>query len=272
MIALAEPPEKTSLVDEPVSASRLSLFHACRLKFFFRYVEKLTKPVSAALFVGQAVHAALQQWSTRRWKGQPCAEADIWQGFDAQWTTAQGEMPEPIQWDDAEEQTQRGKAWGLVEHYLANTPIPVEEKPVAVEVGVEADLSSLGFPSLRGVIDLVRPGGTIVDFKTTAVTPNEEQVLHKNEMQLTAYGLLYREATGSKEAGFELHHLVKTKVPKLVVTTHEPITEAQRSRLFRSIDSYMDGVEREDWVPSPGLQCAACEFFGECRAWTGGAS
>ena len=104
-----------------------------------------------------------------------------------------------------------------------------------------------------------------MDFKTTAQSPNEEQVLHKNETQLTAYGLLYREATGEKESGFELHHLVKTKVPKLIVTRHEPITEKQKAKLFRSIDSYMDGVEREDWVPSPGLQCAACEFFTECR-------
>ncbi|NBZ96993.1 MAG: PD-(D/E)XK nuclease family protein, partial [Proteobacteria bacterium] len=104
-----------------------------------------------------------------------------------------------------------------------------------------------------------------VDFKTAAVTPNETQVLHRNETQLTAYGLLYREATGNKESGFELQHLVKTKVPKLVVTKHSPITDKQKSRLFRSIESFVDGVQREDWVPSPGLQCAGCEFFGECR-------
>ena len=149
--------------------------------------------------------------------------------------------------------------------YLRETPIPPDERPEAVEVGVESDLSRHGLPTLRGFIDLIRPGGRIVDYKTTAVTPNEDQVLHRNETQLTAYGLLYREATGSKESGFELHHLVKTKVPKLVVTKHRAITDKQKSRLFRSIESFVDGVQREDWVPSPGLQCMSCEFFGECR-------
>jgi len=262
VIALVEPPEKEtpSVLDEPVSASRLTLFHSCRLKFFFRYVEKLSKPASGALFVGQAVHHALQQWSTRRWKGITATSEEIRQSYEDYW-----KEEEQVEWEEGEKETQRTKAWGLVEHYLANTPIPLEEKPMAVEVSVEADLSSLGFPTLRGVIDLVRPGAVIVDFKTSATSPSADYVLHKNETQLTAYGLLYREATGEKESGFELHHLIKTKVPKLIVTKHDPISEKQRSRLFRSIESYMEGVEREDYVPSPGLQCAACEFFSECR-------
>ena len=266
MIALVESPQhaKQSVLDEPVSASRLNCFHSCRMKFFFRYVEKIQKPASAALHVGKAVHAGLQQWSKRRWMGRPCGAEEIKGDFENHWSQPE----EPVVFEEGEEVVQRDKAWGLVEMYLRETPVPPDEKPEAVEVGVEADLSEQGLPILRGFIDLVRPGGLIVDFKTTAQTPNEEHVLHKNETQLTAYGLLYREATGSKEKGFELHHLVKTKVPKLIVTRHDPVTEKQRGKLFRSIDSYMDGVEREDWVPSPGLQCAACEFFNECRNWS----
>ena len=264
MIALSESPkEKKSLLDEPVSASRLTLFHSCRLKFFFRYVEKIQKPASAALHVGKAVHAGLQEWSKRRWMGRPCSAEEIKADFENHWDLSQAE--EPVEFEEGEEVIQRDKAWGLVEMYLCETPVPPDEKPEAVEVGVEADLSSHGLPTLRGFIDLVRPGGVIVDFKTTAQTPNPEQVLHKNETQLTAYGLLYREATGSREQGFELHHLIKTKAPKLLITYHKPVTQQQETKLFRSIESYMDGVEREDFVPSPGLQCVACEFFNECR-------
>jgi len=265
VIALVEPPkeERKSVLDEPVSASRLNLFHSCRLKFFFRYVQKISKPASAALHVGKAVHAGLQQWSKRRWMGQSCEAEEIKPDFENHWALSQAE--EPVVFDEGEEVIQRDKAWGLVEMYLRETPVPPDEKPEAVEVGVEADLSKHGLPTLRGFIDLIRPGGLIVDFKTTAQTPNEEQVLHKNETQLTAYGLLYREATGSKEKGFELHHLIKTKAPKLLITRHKPVTQKQEAKLFRSIESFMDGVEREDFVPSPGLQCAACEFFNECR-------
>ena len=270
MIALAHQPTALALPKKDlmgvVSASRLNCFHTCRLKFYFRYVLEIVKPGTAALFVGKAVHAALQQWSVARWRGQPHDTEALKAGFLMNWVTGQEE--EPVAWQ-ADEDTQQEKAWGLVDMYLRETPIPDDEKPEAVEVRVEADLARHGLPTLLGIIDLVRPGGRIVDFKTSAATPNAEQVVHRNETQLAAYGILHREATGKQESGFELHHLVKTKTPKLVVTEAPAITESQKSKFFRLIESYMDGVEREDYVPSPGLQCAACEFFNECRAWSG---
>ena len=248
---------------EPVSASRLNAFHGCRLKFYFRYILKLRKPVGAALHVGKSVHAALQEWSKRRWHAKPSGSEDIREGFNNHWISLQAE--DPVDFEPGEESVEQSKAWGLVEMYLRDTPIPSAEKPLAVEVAVDTDLASHGLPVLRGVIDLIRPGGKIVDFKTTATTPNESQAEHRNQLQLTAYALLYREATGEKESGFELHHLVKTKTPKLVITTHDPVDMKQESKLFRSIESYVDGVEREDWIASPGLQCVACEFFHECK-------
>jgi hypothetical protein len=42
------------------------------------------------------------------------------------------------------------------------------------------------------VIDLVRTGGRIVDFKTTARKPDVELLTHTSETQTTSYGLLYR--------------------------------------------------------------------------------
>jgi CRISPR/Cas system-associated exonuclease Cas4 (RecB family) len=125
----------------------------------------------------------------------------------------------------------------------------------------------MDYPTLVGVIDLVRAGGRIVDFKTSARKPDVELLAHTAETQTTSYGLLYREATGGKENGIEIHHLIKTKQPKIVVNELGPVTEAQIARLFRVIEAYLKGVVREDFIPSPGVQCAACDFFNECRAW-----
>ena len=251
------------VLNEPVSPSRLHTFHGCRLKFYYRYIAKLVKPSSPALQVGKAVHAALQEWSKRRWLGKPCDVATLKGGFTGHWNAALEESP--VEFEDGEAAAEQTKAWSVVEMYLRDTPIPLNEKPEAVEVGVTADLSAHGLTSLYGFIDLIRPSGRIVDFKTAASTPSPEQASHRNELQLTVYGLLYREATGSKESGFEVHHLIKTKVPKLVVTQSPPVTEHQQSRLFRSIESFLGGVQREDWVPSPGLHCASCEYFNECK-------
>jgi putative RecB family exonuclease len=140
-------------------------------------------------------------------------------------------------------------------------------KPDAVEVPVEADLREHGLPILIGILDLVQEG-KVIDFKTSGQTPNAERVAHTNEVQISSYAVLYRHNTGQRENGLELHHLVKTKNPKLVMTTLPPMEDRQQSRLSTLIQSYMDGVDRRDFVPSPGMHCASCQWFNECRAWS----
>ena len=269
MITVLDNPQpvkvETNRILSKVSASRLNCFLMCRLKFYFRYVVKLAKPATGALFVGRTVHWALQQWSKARWFGRQLDTDSLKPGFDLHWETIQER--EPVVWEIDEEAKQRDKAWGLVDMYLRETTIPADEKPEAVEVAIEADLP--GLPKLVGVIDLVRPGGKVVDFKTSATTPQIAQAIHRNETQLTAYGILHREATGHDASGFELHHLIKTKQPKLVVTAVGAMTDQREERFLRLVESYVDGVEREDYVPSPGLQCSSCEFFHECSAWRG---
>jgi putative RecB family exonuclease len=41
------------------------------------------------------------------------------------------------------------------------------------------------------------------------------------------------------------------------------MSDAQRTRLFHLIEAYVNGLESRDFVSSPGLQCASCEFFNE---------
>ena len=177
------------------------------------------------------------------------------------------QQQDPVSWF-SEELEKKQTGWRLLETYFRESPISPDEKPEAVEVSVEANLSKHGLPNVIGIIDLVRPQGRIVDFKTSGQTPNPVQVGHTTGTQITAYGLLYREATGRKEAAIELHHLVKLKNPKLVVTELPPISEVQKTRLFRVIESYTDGLQKADWVPSPGMQCVSCQYFSECQSWS----
>ena len=252
-----------------VSATRLKCWQECRLKFYFRYVEKLPTVVSPALFVGRVIHEVLGQWNLRRWRGEPADLETLLPVFSQHWDGDQ--VGESIEWN-GKETAQREKAWHLIENYLAQTPIPLGEKPEAVEVMVERDFLAAGLPPLRGVIDLVRRGGRIVDFKTTARTPDPLQAEHLNEIQLSCYCVLYREATGHPESRMELHHLVKTKAPKLVVTPLSPMTPEQGHRLMVAMESYVKGVSEEDFVPSPGMHCGWCDHFAQCRQWKGGGS
>lgn len=257
--------DRKEYLRETVSASRLNCWTSCRLKFYFRYILQLTKSPTPGLHIGSVVHGVLQQWNLARWRGENRDTDSFRAEFDRQWLELQ--LDTVIPWKDTEEKEQ-ASAWTTLKHYLENSPIPANERPEAVEVRAEADLSKHGLPTLIGFIDLIRSGGRIVDFKNAGKSPNEKQVLHQHEFQLTAYGVLYRDATDQRESGFELHHLVRTKTPKVVVTEAPPMTEAQQSRLFRIIESYIDGLDREDFVPSPGFGCAGCEYLTECRRWS----
>lgn len=149
---------------------------------------------------------------------------------------------------------------------MQNLLLRIEAQPDAVEVPVEADLKSHGLPKLIGVLDLVQ-AKQIIDYKTSATTPNPEKTPHTHETQTTSYAILYRHNTGSKELGIQRHHLVKLKNPKLVITSLPPMSEGQQTRLFHLMDSYVQGLERRDFIPSPGMICLSCEFFNECKRW-----
>ena len=271
MIATVEPvaaaqPKSITDLRQTLSASRLNTWLSCRLKFYFHYVRGIRKPKTAALYVGTAVHGILKLWNQARWRRQPFTVALARQHFDTRWQADQA--AEKVRWDDGEEAGEKQTAWSLLDLYFKQSPIPPNEMPEGVEVSVEADLSQHGLPRLIGVLDLVRAGGRIVDYKTVGQTPNEEKAVHTNEVQLTGYSILYRANTGKVEGGRDLHQLVKTKTPKLVVTQQGPMTPQQQTRLFRQMESYVNGLDRQDFVPSPGMQCSMCSFINECKRWS----
>ena len=262
---VAAEPAPIEKLKRTVSASRLNCWLQCRLKFYFRYVLKLTKPKTAALHFGSVVHLVLQHWNLARWRRQPFEIEKLKQVFETGWLDQGG----AIDWD-GEESEQKAAAWLVLAQYFTDTPIKADEMPEAVEVPVEADLSQHGLPVLIGILDLVRAGGRIVDFKSAAKAPDKAMALHQNGVQLDCYSVLYREATGHREAGRELHHLIKTKVPKLIITEAGPMLEYQRNRLFRLMEDYVAGLERGDFIPAPGFGCMGCEFLHECKKFDGG--
>lgn len=265
---LQPPPTEDQILtrlQQKVSPSKLALFQACRLRFFFRHVLGIRKPKTAALHVGVVVHAVLSAWNRARWRQQSPSLVDLHASYQEAWMGEQTE--EPVAWENpASEGEQRQTGWRLLETFFRESPLCDAGKPDAVEVSVEADLARHGLPTLVGVLDLVQDQ-RIVDFKTSGTTPNADRAALVHATQATAYSLLYRENTGSRERGVELHHLVKLKQPRLVVIALPAIGEREQARLFRVIDSYVEGLQRRDFIPSPGLQCASCEFLHECAAW-----
>jgi len=253
---------------EYISASRVSCWQGCRRKYYFRYVAKLPGKSSPALLVGKAVHAALQDWNLRRWKSRSEVEPHmLYAAFMRAWMECSA--VDLIEWasDEAERKAFDG-AWKMIQTYIEETEIPTEEPILAVETRLEAQLDDL--PPIIGIIDLVRggeDGGRIVDFKTAAKSPSASLGAHAHATQLGIYALLYRQNTGEIECGLELHHLIKTKVPKTLVTSIDAVSDSQMEQLRQLLHTYVEAVEAEDYTPSPSFMCAGCEYLGQCKSW-----
>jgi hypothetical protein len=157
MIALAHSRFETMATSQPegqrtiaeltktVSASRLSTWQRCRLQFYFRYVAGLQKSPTPALHIGTTVHTVLLQWNLARWHGRELEVQELREIFSRAWAIWQ--EGEQIDWEENEEAV-KSATWDLIQLYLRETPIAPDEKPEAVEVGVEADLSGHGLPLL----------------------------------------------------------------------------------------------------------------------------
>ena len=63
-------PNPIETLQKTVSASRLNTWLQCRLKFYFRYVQQISKPKTPSLHVGSVVHLILQAWNMARWRKQ----------------------------------------------------------------------------------------------------------------------------------------------------------------------------------------------------------
>ncbi len=262
------PPSEKDLItglQKTVSSSRLTTFLQCRLKFFFRYVLALPKDKTPALFLGNAVHEALKAWNKTRWKeNRLLSLKELHDTYEAAW--GEQSKQDAVSWEGAED-AEKLTGWRLLETYMRQYGLYLAIKPEAVEVPIEIDLGSRGLPVLVGVLDLVQQG-RVVDYKTTSTTPVEERVVHTHETQTSIYAVLYREANGQRELGIELHSLVKLKNPKLSIIELPPMSDSQQTRLFHLLEAYVEGLERRDFIPSPGLSCMSCEFFNECRRWS----
>lgn len=251
---------------EYLSASRLKSFLTCRLRFFYEKVLGLKAPASPALQIGKAVHAGLQHFNLARWRGGDTSPATTRQAYDK----AYGELEaaEPVDYGDSSRQDSIDTGSRVLDAFLGSELARDPRRILGVEAYLRKESGDLPLP-LVGVVDLVVEGNVPLDYKTVAATPNLEDEGWQHEVQLVAYNLLLRDATGEEPGPGELVHLVKLKTPKIIKQVLPPVTQTQINRFKALTDVYVVGVSREDYHPSPGMSCRWCSYRPQCAAWTG---
>jgi hypothetical protein len=246
----------------------------CPLKFKLVYLEGHRPPTTASLFLGKCCHSILETMYRHRQLGVGLDAADLSRRLLESW--AEMIDQEGMRFDSvADERAMQKQVGDLVGAYLNAVP-PDEPRPLAVEAALEAPLvdprsgENMGIP-LVGVVDLIldgHEGPIITDFKTSARSAEPLEIV--NEVQLSCYSWLFRQAEGREEGGLQIRSLVKTKVPKVEIHDYASRTEQHFRRLFSLFHAYLDALDKGAFTFRPGFHCGMCDFCQtHCRRWNG---
>src|SRR2546426_106438 len=195
------------------SLSQIQTYLGCPLKYRFQYIDQIPRPWrAAAMAFGTSVHAAVEWFHKERLAGRSPELTQVLQVFDADWYA---QNVEPLVFSERESKdslAEKGRA--MLQLYVESTN---GTKPVAVEQPFELDLADPETGEvldvrLRGIIDLVEEGETLVDLKTAGRTLESGGL--ERHLQLSTYALAFFLLHGTIPK-LRLDMLLKTTKPRL---------------------------------------------------------
>jgi putative RecB family exonuclease len=246
-----------------ISPTAARNYLSCSLRFWFEKVACIRKPVTPALHLGKAVHAALQAFHIARWRGGDDSPAAVAAAFDRAFLRLECDEG-PVSFDgDTEREKNRLDGLRVVAAYL-DSPEAMKDKPRAVEVPLREEIPGLSVP-LVGTMDLVQGDFTPVDFKSAAARPDPSAVFD-HEIQLVSYQLLMEAATGVSPPSLDLVFLVKTKTPQVIRVSSPPADAHRKRRVTALLEIAVSGIADGRYHPQPSMHCSWCQFRNEFMA------
>lgn len=253
---------------EALSASHLTLYLSCSLKFRFQYLDRIPRLWKSGNQVfGISMHAALE-WLNKGIKNGRLPPLDeVLRVYEADFL-AQTIEGADVRFDDpADLLLLKGKEL-LSLYYAEHRPESVKDTELRFQLPLINPTTGevLALP-LRGYIDLVEGDGTVTEFKNSARTMPVNDLA--DNVQLTVYSWAYETLFGSPPKDVKLVNLVRTKIPKIQphITGRE---QSDYERLFHIAQETLHAIEAKIFLPNRGCwMCSDCEYDTQCRAWQG---
>lgn len=248
-----------------VSISQVNAYLSCALKYRFQYVDRLAFPWRTSnLAFGTSIHAAVEWFHRELMAGRFPTVTQVQNLFQADWYAQNLEPLVFGKWETRESLTETGAA--LLALFVDQNQIP----PVSAEERFEIELADpetgeLLDVELRGFIDSIEEGPTLVELKTAARAYDDGTIAR--HLQVSAYALVVFLKTGSIP-DLRIDVLVKTKVPRY---DRNPTTRTVEDLAWaaRLIHGVAIAIEAGHFFPNPSWRCTECEFFAHCQAWRG---
>lgn len=246
-----------------LSFTQINMFLHCPRQYGFRYIEGLKTPPSGAMVQGRVWHETLE----RNYRQKVGSDSDLPMGEMQEFFAARFDETltnEEVALEPGEKPG-RLKDQGVAIVAAHHRAIAPTVRPLLVEERFTIDLGH-DFPfDLVGVWDLIERDGTIVDNKSYAKTPYQENL--DKDLQFTAYALGYRATRGRVEPGLRMDAVIKTANPRAVqLQTHR--TNDDCRWFLGLIEEVCKAIKSEFFFPNPnGRHCSPrlCGYFSRCK-------
>ncbi len=259
----------------PLSYSSYRTYLECPLRWKFLYVDRLPEEPRGYFTFGRVIHSVLEELvrplvvpSARRVSAAESQRTlDDWQGPGA--TVAGGWMSREellraydrawlsdgyVSADEEARYRQTGQEL-LLRFY--DQLVREKPQPVAVEEHLEARWDGIPIHGYIDRIDRTSTGGLeIVDYKTSRELSHEDA---RDSDQLTLYQVLVERNYTEPVEGLTLYHLRSQKPLRA-----PPRAATALSVLHDRMGEVSDGIRSESFEPTPGRQCARCDFRARC--------
>jgi putative RecB family exonuclease len=248
------------------SNSKIETFEQCRLKFKYRYIDKIIPEIAKGIeaHLGDMVHRTLEWLYIQVMKNAIPSVNDLISFYSEKWQEIYSpDMPIVNKTMTAKDYFNRGVEF-LINYYMKYHPF--QDNTIATEKRIEIDLDGIGNKRLIGYIDrlahnLENNEIEIHDYKTSNTIMTKEKV--ENSRQLSIYSLAIKEMFGKEKNVCMIWHFLAHDMKICLRKTNE-----QLEQLRKEIIELIEEIERtRDFPPTKSQLCYWCEYMDICPIW-----
>jgi putative RecB family exonuclease len=247
------------------SHSRLETFEQCKLKYKFRYLDKIEKKEQGVeAFVGSRVHEALEKLHADLASGPPVPLKELLNWYRAQWEANWGPHVRIVRRGTTAREYLHYGARCIRNYYEQNRPFDQSET-LDLEQLFVFGLDAEGRYQIRGYADRIarRADGTyeIHDYKTSRRAPTQAGADSDRQLSFYQMGLAAQRPEATR-VELVWHYLGPG------VTLRSRRTPAQLVQLRTTTARLIDHIEQQrEFPPQRSPLCDWCEYKPECPAW-----
>lgn len=251
--------DKFDCVDLRISSSQLSTFKSCRLRWKYRYLDKLPTEVGLAASIGTFAHSILEEFfklppEERDIEAARALARPLWEEY------TKSDQYEPLGLDEEGAKKFRQAAWKAVVG-LWDLEDPKKVDVVATEMRFDIEIGGANLVGVADRVSRARRGTLIVvDYKTGK--PPLPRYRGDKIDQVLLYGVAISEVMEEDVSDVVLYYLGNEVIRRK--TTGSALPDA-RQKITKSIAEVKAAIEAEEFTPSPGPLCAWCDFVELCE-------